>query len=144
MTLIQRHDDTIYDLLDYGIRTRDLIISAPTPIHHFEQVEGRNGVIDYGTTYGPREITAYYRATSYDIMDFSLLRDEIFNLFRTEESFYLIEKRERGKRWLVKVANPYSIPQRNVFGNFEIEFVGITGFSESIGTTQDIQQNGSI
>lgn len=142
MTLIQRKDGTMYDLLDAGIRTRDVLISSPTPIHHFEEVEGVNGVIDYGTTYGPREITCYYRAQSRDITDFSLLRDEIFTLFRTEESFYLIEKRERGKRWLVKVANPFAIPQRNVYGDFEVEFIGIKGVSESIGTTQDIERNG--
>ncbi len=142
MTLIQRRDGTIYDLLDYGIRTRDVLISAPTPIHSFSEIEGMNGVIDNGTMYGPRNITCMYRATSYDFEDFSLLRDEIFNLFRTEESFYLIEKRIRSKRWLVKVANPYQIPQRNVYGNFDIDFIGIKGFSESIGTTQDIQRNG--
>src|SRR5699024_8794883 len=72
----------------------------------------------------------------------SLLRDEIFNIFRTEESFYLIEKRLRGKRWLVKVADPYAIPQRNIFGNFEVEFIGLKGLSESIGTTADIDSNG--
>src|SRR5699024_7084005 len=111
-------------------------------LHHFEEVEGGNGVIDYGTTYGPREITCYYRAQSSSITGFSLLRDEIFQLFRTEKSFYLIEKRERGKRWLVKVANPFAIPQRNVYGDFEVEFIGLRGVSESIGTTQDIQKNG--
>lgn len=132
----------MYDLLDAGIRTRNVLISSPTPIHHFEEVEGGNGVIDYGTTYGPREITCYYRAQSSSITGFSLLRDEIFNLFRTEESFYLIEKRERGKRWLVKVVNPFAIPQRNVYGDFEVEFIGIRGVSESIGTTQDIHNNG--
>lgn len=142
MTLIQLHDGTMYDLLDYGIRTRDLIISSPTPNHHFTEIEGMNGVLDNGTTYGPREIMAYYRAMSHDRIDFSLLRDEIFNLFRTEESFYLIEKRERGKRWLVKVVNPFAIPQRNVYGDFEVEFIGIRGVSESIGTTQDIHNNG--
>lgn len=142
MTLIQRKDGTMYDLLDAGIRTRNVLISSSTPIHHFEEVEGGNGVIDYGTTYGPREITCYYRAQSSSITGFSLLRDEIFNLFRTEESFYLIEKRERGKRWLVKVVNPFAIPQRNVYGDFEVEFIGIRGVSESIGTTQDIHNNG--
>lgn len=142
MTFIQRHDGTTYDLLNYGIRTRDLLISAPTPNHEFGQVDGANGVVDYGTTYGPRNITALYRATSSDITDFSLLRDEIFNIFRTEESFYLIEKRLPGKRWLAKVSNPYQIPQRNIFGNFDVDFIGIMGVAESIGTTADIDRDG--
>ena len=142
MTLIQRHNGELYNLLDAGIRTRDVIISSPTPENNLVKVEGSNGVIDYGTTYGPRDITCYYRAQSKDFIDFSLLRDEIFHLFRTEESFYLIEKRERGKRWLVKVGDPYSIPQRNIFGNFEVNVIGLRGIAESIDTTQDIQKNG--
>lgn len=143
LTLIQRLDGTTYDLNEYGIRTRDVLISAPTPEHELGKVEGSHGVIDYGTTYGARDISCLYRATSHDFIDFSLLRDEIFNIFRTEESFYLIEKRLPGKRWLVKVANPYQIPQRNVFGNFDVDFIGIKGMSESIGTTaQDIQREG--
>lgn len=142
MTLIKTHDGTIYDLIEYGIRTKDVLISAPTPEHEFQDIEGMNGVIDYGTTYGPREITCQYRAIANDRTDFSLMRDEIFNLFRTEKSFYLIEKRIQGKQWLVKVANSYQIPQRNIFGYFEIDFIGLTGFSESIKTTADIDKNG--
>src|SRR5699024_8449640 len=112
----------MYDLLDAGIRTRNVLISSSTPIHHFEEVEGGNGVIDYGTTYGPREITCYYRAQSSSITGFSLLRDEIFNLFRTEESFYLIEKRKRGRRWFVKVVNVIAMMQKKDYGDFEVEF----------------------
>ncbi|GIO25161.1 phage tail family protein [Oceanobacillus sp. J11TS1] len=142
MTLIQRHNGEIIDLDQAGIRTRDFIISAPTYNHQFGEIEGGLGVIDYGTSIGPREINVYFRAMSQDIEDFSLLRDEIFHIFRSEESFYLIEHREPGKRWLVKVQHPYNIPQRNVFGNFEITFIGLRGVAESIGTTQDIQRDG--
>ncbi|GGP16221.1 phage tail family protein [Oceanobacillus neutriphilus] len=142
MTIIQRHNGEIINLDDAGIRTRDFIISAPTYNHQFGEAEGGLGVIDYGSSIGPRDINVYFRATSYDIEDFSLLRDEIFHIFRNEESFYLIEHREPGKRWLVKVQDAYSVPQRNVFGNFEIRFIGLKGVAESIGTTQDIQKAG--
>lgn len=142
MTIIQRHNGETINLDDAGIRTRDFIISAPTYNHQLGEIEGGLGFVDYGTTIGPREITVYFRATSYDTEDFSLLRDEIFHIFRSEESFYLIEHREPGKRWLVKVQDTYSIPQRNVFGNFEIRFIGLKGVSESKGTTQDIQRHG--
>lgn len=141
MTLIKLKSGKIYDLLDYGIRTMDVLITSPEPQHNLGEVEGSNGVIDYGTTYGARKITCLYRAQSHDIEDFSLLRNEIFNIFRTEESFYLIEKRLRGIQWLVK-AGSFKIPQRNIFGRFEVDFIGLTGFAESIGTTQDIQRNG--
>lgn len=142
MTLIQRLDGTTYDLLDYGIRTRDVLIPSPVYEHNFSVVEGSIGLIDNGSTIKERTINCLYRATSHDIKDFSLLRDEIFNIFRSDESFYLIEKRLPGKRWLVKVSNPFQIPQRNVYGNFDIEFISIKGVSESIGTSMDIHNNG--
>ncbi len=142
LTIIQRHNGERINLDEAGIRTRDFIISAPTYNNQFGEIENGLGVVDYGTSIGPREITVYFRATSYDIEDFSLLRDEIFHIFRSEESFYLIEHRVPGKRWLVKVQDTYSIPQRNVFGNFEIRFMGLKGVAESRGTTQDIQRDG--
>ncbi len=142
LTIIQRHNGETIDLDDAGIRTRDFIISAPNYINQFGEIEGGLGVVDYGTSIGPRDINVYLRATSVDIPDFSLLRDEIFHIFRSEESFYLIEHREPGKRWLVKAQDTYSIPQRNVFGNFEIRFIGLKGVAESIGTTQDIHRDG--
>jgi len=135
MTYVQKLNGQMINLDELGIRTRDFIVHSPSYIHTFEEVEGMDGVIDLGTKTGPRQITCLFRFIADDWIDFGQNRDEIFNLFESKEPFYLIEKRNLFKRWLVKVADSYEIPQRNVFGNFEINFVAIKGYAESIGTS---------
>ena len=135
MTYVQKLNGQMIDLDELGIRTRDFIVHSPSYIHTFEEVEGMDGVIDLGTKTGTRQITCLFRFIADDWIDFGQKRDEIFNLFESKEPFYLIEKRNLFKRWLVKVADSYEIPQRNVFGDFEINFVAIKGYAESIGTS---------
>lgn len=135
MSFIQRLDGTMIDLDVLGIRTRDFIVNSPSPVHVTETVEGRPGVLDFGSTIGAREILVLFRVVATDSIDFALRRDEIFNLFRSDEPFYLIERRNPGKRWLVKTESTYSIPQRFVYGNFDIGFIAHKGVSESIGTS---------
>lgn len=135
MTYVQKLNGQMIDLDELGIRTRDFIVHSPSYIHTFEEVEGMDGVIDLGTKTGPRQITCLFRFIADNWIDFGQKRDEIFNLFESKEPFYLIEKRNLFKRWLVKVADSYEIPQRNVFGDFEINFVAIKGYAESIGTS---------
>lgn len=142
MTYIQRLDGELLDLDKAGLRTKDFVVSSPSYAHETEKIEGFNGVIDLETTIDPREITVAFRFIANDWMDFGLMRDEVFKLFRSKESFYLIEKRNKGKRWLVKVNDSFQIPQRGMFGDFEMSFMGLKGVSESIGTTKDIHENG--
>ncbi|WP_121605512.1 distal tail protein Dit [Virgibacillus sp. Bac332] len=135
MSIIQRLDGKTYDLKKLGIRTKDFIISSPSYEHATETVAGRPGAIDMGSTFGPREITCEYKAIAYDTADFPLMRDEIFRMFRSDEAFYLIEKREPGKRWLVKVSNTFQLEQAYVYGDFSVTFICNKGFAESIATT---------
>lgn len=137
MTYVQRQNGEIIDLDEIGIRTKDFIVSSPTPEHHSEKATGGQGEIDMGTTTGPRDITVPFKMVAHDSLDFGMFRDEIFNLFRSEEAFYLIEKRNPGKRWLVKVKDPYSIAQKFVYGDFEIVFISHKGMAESKGYTLD-------
>lgn len=136
MTYIQRFDGgDIINLIDAGIRTKDFIVASPTYAHENEKLEGVNGVADLETTIDPREITGVFRFIAKDWMDYGLMRDKVFRLFRSDESFYITEARNKGKRWLVKVDSSFQIPQRGMFGDFEVPFVGIKGLAESIGTT---------
>jgi phage-related protein len=137
MTYIQRKDGAIYDLEQYGIRTKDFIVSAPSLRHVTEEIEGRDGVVDIETTEGAREITCLFKMRAVDIADFPLLRNEIFRIFRSKESFYLIDRREPGKRWEVKCQDAYDIEQKFVYGDFTVTFVCYKGYAESIGTTLD-------
>lgn len=137
MTYVQRLDGDIINLTDAGLRTRDFIISSPLYTHENEKLEGSNGVVDLESTIDPREITGVFRFISKDWIDFGLIRDEVFRLLESSESFYIIEARNKGKRWLVKVDGSFQIPQRGMFGDFEVPFVGIKGLAESTGTTLD-------
>jgi len=135
MTLIERKDETIYDLDTYGIRTKDIIVHSPEPRNVTEEVEGQDGLIDLGTTLDARKITGIFKMTAEDSIDFALLRNEIFKIFDSRESFYLIDKREQGKRWEVKCVNMFQIPRKYIYGEFSIDFICFKGFAESIGTT---------
>jgi hypothetical protein len=135
MAIIQRLDGTAYNLKENGIRTKDIIISSPSYQHTTETVAGRPGAVDMGSNLAPRAITGEFRAMAVDVADYPLMRDEIFNIFRSDEPFYLIEKRNPGKRWLVKTTNAYQLDQRFVYGDFTVEMICNAGMAESIGTT---------
>jgi phage-related protein len=137
MTYVQRKDGTLYDLKQLGIRTKDFIVSAPSLRHVTEEIEGRDGSIDLATTEGPRTITCTFRMQAVDTQDYPLLRNEVFRLFRSKESFYLIDRREPAKRWEVKCQDAYDIEQRFVYGDFTVTFVCFKGYAESIGSTLD-------
>ena len=137
MTYIQRKDGTIYDLEQYGIRTKDFIVSAPPLRHMTEEIDGYDGVVDIETTEGAREITCIFKMKSVDMADFPLLRNEIFRILRSKEPFYLIDRREPGKRWEVKCQDAYDIEQKFIYGDFTVSFTCFKGYAESIGTTLD-------
>ncbi len=137
MTYIQTLDGNTIDLDSWGIRTKDFIIGSPTLEHTTESVLGTPGHIDMGTTHGPRNINCIFKFVSSDYIDFGLIRDKIFNLFKSNKAFYLIEKRNPSKRWLVKAADTYSIPQTFVYGDFEVIFTAFHGLAESVGKSLD-------
>jgi phage-related protein len=142
MTIIIRQNGTRYDLKEFGIRTKDFVVSSPSPRHTTEEIDGRHGVVDMGTTYDVRTITCSFRMSAYDLSDYPLMRDEVFALFQSTEAFYLIDSRIPFKRWFVKVASSFEPSQAYTFGDFTVQFVSFFPFAESIGTTQDIQENG--
>jgi hypothetical protein len=136
-TIIQRLNGAIYNLEDYGITTRDLAISSPGSRSYSEVIEGRHGAVGLGIDFDVRRINAsfYMKAVDYD--DYALLRDEVFRIFRNDEVFYVIESRNPGRRWLVRIETPFIIDQQGLYGFFDVEFIADNPFAESIGTTLD-------
>lgn len=139
MTYIQKMNGETINLDELGIRTKDFIIGSPAPEHNTDKVLDLPGVVDLGSTLGSRIITCVFKFHSIDYIDFGFIRDEIFRLFKGVEPFYLIEKRNPGKRWLVKTADAYSIPQTFVYGDFEVGFNAFSGMAESLGKSLDPQ-----
>lgn len=136
-TIVKRLDGTTYDLAALGIVTRDFNPSSPAYEHTTEKVEGRNGVVNTGTTHGPRPINCSFYFKAHDLEDYALARDEVFEIFRSEDPFYLIDSRNPGKRWKVKGSNSFKVEQTSRYGFFDIEFTAFYPFAESVGTTQD-------
>ncbi|EJS61959.1 hypothetical protein ICU_05127 [Bacillus cereus BAG2X1-1] len=134
-TIVQKLDGTVYELEEIGVFTRDFNPSSPSPRHTIDTVEGQHGAIDLGTDYEPRKINCSFYLKAVDMWDYVLLRDEVFFIFDSRQPFYIIDKRNPGKRWLVKCASSYDIDQQRMYGFFEIEFVSFNPFAESIGTT---------
>ncbi|KXI78609.1 phage tail protein [Bacillus cereus] len=137
-TTVQTLNGKRYVLEELGIMTRDFNPQSPSPVHNFETVENRHGTIDRGTVYGQRTINCSFYFKAVDMWDYALLRDEVFRIFDSREAFYIIDRRNPGKRWLVKYSSPYSIEQNWKYGFFEIDFVTVKlPFAESIGKTTD-------
>lgn len=136
-TIIEKNDGKRYILNDLNIFTRDFVVSSPSYKHTAEEMEGGHGAIDLGTTYGVRTIRGIFYFKAADHADYVLFRDEVFNLFNSNQSFYLIDTRNGGKRWSVKCASSFEPDQQRMYGFFEVEFLSLSPFAESIGTTLD-------
>jgi len=132
---IQRLNGATYKLSDYQIRTLDFVVDSPEPRTESEVIEGADGFVDCGTTYEGRTMRGEFMMEAYDMADYPLLRNEVFRIFESKSPFYLIDEREPGKRWLVKVASKFSHEQVRVFGRFTVEFQSSSAYSESISTT---------
>lgn len=115
--------------------------SSPLFNTQYEKIPGCHGELDLpgGSFEAQDNIKSRIFFRSKDIYDFYLFRDEIFQLFASQDSFYITTNREPGKRWKVKVAARYEIePKGNAsYGVFDIIFKSASPFCESIGTTLD-------
>ncbi|QUW34610.1 phage tail family protein (plasmid) [Bacillus cereus] len=133
--IIQRINGQPIDISKYNLRLVEFDPDSPEYKTSYEDVESADGAIDLGTTIGIRKLKAVCKVSAGDMYDIALLRNEIFQLFHSKEAFYLIDKREMGKRWLVKV-EPYTISTlRYVRSEVTLQFIAAFPFAESIGTT---------
>lgn len=107
-----------------------------------DAIEGRDGIINNGFTYNNRSNNIQVLLKCHDIEDYSLMRSEIYKV--VDDVTYISEEHERGKRYKV-IASESFIPDRVLRKTATVEIVFDMvelPFSESIGTTQDIQLNG--
>lgn len=153
----------------YGIIVKDFLVSSIPLFPTYSNVEGSDRRLDNGVRYGTRTIRVPFTLRAHDLLDYPLLRDELFNLVLDKESFYAREMRRAkklayafvdpseparmdettdnqligGKSYLVRLQNSFDLQQAEADGEGELIFETTElPFAESIGTTQDIQQNG--
>src|SRR5699024_7574291 len=165
---IIKRDGSSFLLSSHDIHAKDFIVSSIELDPHYSEVENRSGRVDNGATYKARTITVPFYIKAHDLHDYALLRDELFNLVVSRESFYIRELRRTkyqayefvdthesprndesteneyvgGKRYKVRIANVIELDQSLTFGEGDLEFETTElPFAESIGTTADITGN---
>lgn len=132
--------------LPKGVTPLDIFISSISKERVTESIEGRDGNIDYGSTYTSRDIELKLLLKANDTQDYRLLRDAVYETFQKEDSFFVSETYEKGKRYLISVDEQF-IPeriqnnQRYAEATINCTKLGLP-FAESIGTTLDIEGNG--
>ena len=143
-----------FRLSERDITVRDFVVGSPTINPVYSQIEGRHGRVDMGATFGSRSISVPFYYKAEDIHDVALLRDELMGLAVSAEPFYIREMRRiiygkgdnqyvSGKRYKVRLANPFEIDQQLEYGFGELRFETTDlPFAESIGTTADIDRDG--
>lgn len=128
--------------LPEGFIPLDIFISSIDKERITDRVEGSNRKTNYGFTYNERDIQLSILLKAYDTQDYRLLRDETYALFNRSDTFYIVEKNNPGKRYLVSVDEKF-IPDR-IPGNQRFAEVTINcvmpelPFAESIAKTSDI------
>jgi phage-related protein len=131
-------DGTTYDLYDdFSVLVRSFSVSSPQPIPYHEKIEGRNGVLRLGKDYGSRRLSAVCSFFAVDYADLALLRTDLFRILMAEDEFYVISDTEPNKRWLVELASEYTPEKIGNYGEFALDFVSASAYTESVGTTLD-------
>src|SRR4051812_39487062 len=100
------------DLDEIGIHEEErLVVGSPEFEGELISVEGMHGVIAGETYFHGRPIQAKLISLEDGLELMARKRSQIFWLFDARQPFWLTEKRERGRRWLVKCTSPYSIAE---------------------------------
>jgi phage-related protein len=148
---ITKANGTVFSFEEYGITVKDFIVSSISLRAKYNEIEGKHGTVNYGATYGTRTITVPFYFKSTDLVDYALIREELFSLAVDIEPFYIREMRRvdyqtgdnqllNGKRYLVRLQNTFSIEQLFKIGQGELVFETTDlPFAESIATTQSLQ-----
>jgi len=152
-----------FRLSEYDVYARDFIVESIEVIPNYSAVDGRNGRVDNGATYGGRGISVPFLYKAADMHDVALLRDELSGLTVDREPFYVRELRRLkyhpghvygdeseygdrligGKRYLVRAASTFDVEQTALYGFGDLSFETTElPFAESVGTTADIEQYG--
>lgn len=136
-TVVYHEDGKVFDLYDYGIVTRDFIVSSPSYSRDFAYIEGRRGVIEEDLQTEPRDITiAFWMKATDNLGEFVDLRDFVFNVFGTGKPVHVIDTRRPEKRWKVILESPFQIEQERSYGFFEVSLYAIEGVSESVNVVE--------
>jgi hypothetical protein len=135
---IIRKDGKTYDLFKLGLFVNSFKDGGIVLDHDPIDMPGRDGLLDGETRRKERKMAAEITIEAVDHYDYDLLKDEVYRLFDSKESFYIVRDVQPGKRYEVKCDSPFSIARiAYELGEFPISFVAYRPFAESIGRTID-------
>ncbi|MEC1778398.1 phage tail domain-containing protein [Schinkia azotoformans] len=133
---IQKQDGTIIDLHEHNLFVNSFRIISLSPEHIVEQIDNRHGSIYLGTRLRERRITSQITVEANNYNDFDSLKHELYKLFNPLEKFYIIRDLQPTRRMEVSVANEFDIDYIYLeMGEFKIDFVIHSVYSESVGST---------
>ena len=127
-----------------GLMPLDIFVGSIAKERATETIEGRSGIVDYGTNYVDRSVELSMWINSSDTTDYRLLRNELYALFDTGNAFYIEETRVPSRVLKVAVDESF-IPDRLTIRNAS---VGVTCrtldsvFWESKYTTLELHDSG--
>jgi hypothetical protein len=135
---IIRKDGKPYDCYELGLFVNSFKDGGIVLDHDPIDMPGRDGLLDGETRRKERKMSAEITIEAVDHYDYDLLKDEVYRLFDSKESFYIVRDVQPGKRYEVKCDSPFSIARTAYeLGEFSISFVAYRPFAESIGGTID-------
>src|SRR5699024_6538574 len=127
-----------------GLMPLDIFVGSIAKERATETIEGRSGIVDYGTNYVDRPVELSMWINSSDTTDYRLLRNELYALFDTGNAFYIEETRVPSR--VLKVAGDESfIPDRLTISNASVDVTCRTLYSffwESKYTTIELHDSG--
>ncbi|MEC3841574.1 phage tail family protein [Bacillus amyloliquefaciens] len=138
MYLIIIKNGTVIDHRKQGLKLLSFKVDSLSHRTEWQEIDGRHGSIDMGTTFDIRKPTAVFLLQGEDHLDYNLLISEAYELFSTEDEIEIIDSRQPGKVWSVKVSSvfePEDITPRS--GKLTIEFTAAFPFASSLGSTLD-------
>ena len=140
---------TLYDEnmneIDYpvGVTPLDFLVSSIERERYEETVNGIPGTIDYGFDFKDREITLKFQMEHYhDTFDFRLQRDELYNIFSSNNHLYVSDNLVPTRIIKLQVDGQF-IPERYGYWYSTLEVTGKSvglPFWRTKYTTQDIEK----
>src|SRR5699024_5326708 len=127
-----------------GLMPLDIFVGSIAKERATETIEGRNGIVDYGTNYVDRSVELSMWINSSDTTDYRLLRNELSALFDTGNAFYIEETRVPSRVLKVAVDESF-IPDRLTVRNASVKVSCRTldsVFWESKYTTLELHDSG--
>ncbi|BFL77974.1 hypothetical protein SKB0068_07460 [Staphylococcus hominis subsp. novobiosepticus] len=142
---------TLYDEnmneIDYpvGVTPLDFLVSSIERERYEETVNGIPGTIDYGFDFKDREITLKFQMEHYhDTFDFRLQRDELYNIFSSNNHLYVSDNLVPTRIIKLQVDGQF-IPERYGYWYSTLEVTGKSvglPFWQTKYTTQEIEASG--